>query len=325
MKVPSFWRCKGIVSTLLLPAAALYRLAARARHAVTVPHSVPVPVICIGNLVAGGSGKTPVALALGELMAAQGAKPHFLSRGYKGILKGPVLVDPLRHTANEVGDEPLLLAQLLPTWVSKDRLAGARAAVKAGAGTIIMDDGYQNPCLAKDINLLVVGGEYGFGNGRLLPAGPLREPPADGFARASAVMLIGQDRTGVLNAKPAHLPVLTARIEPQAQRAQWQGKAVIAFAGIARPEQFFATLESLGADIRARFAYADHHVFRPADLDELEKAASLHRAALVTTTKDYARLAPSWRAHVQVLPVRAVFDNNTTLIQLVLGAPPLAG
>jgi tetraacyldisaccharide 4'-kinase len=258
-------------------------------------------VICVGNLVAGGAGKTPIAIAIAERLIARGKAVHFLSRGYGGREKGLLRVDPARHAAADVGDEPLLLARIAPAWVSRDRAAGAAAAVAAGAQIIVMDDGFQNPGLAKDLSLLAVDGGYGFGNGRVMPAGPLREPLAAGLARADAVALIGTDQCGVADRLPPSLPLLRAVLAPIA--AALAGRRVFAFAGIARPEKFFATLQSMGCVLAGRRAFADHHAYGEAEVAALIEEARHADAVPVTTEKDAVRLPPALRAGIETLPV----------------------
>ena len=174
MRAPEFWARDGGFAALLAPLGLSYDLAGRLHRALARPHSVPVPVICVGNLVAGGAGKTPLVIALVEALATRGQRAYCLTRGYGGCEAGPVRVDPAAHDAKRVGDEALLLARIAPTWVARDRAAGARAASAAGAGIIVMDDGFQNPHIAKDLSLLAVDGAYGFGNAKVMPAGPLR-------------------------------------------------------------------------------------------------------------------------------------------------------
>src|SRR5262245_39790092 len=253
MRPPDFWSSRRVLSTLLVPAGCVYALATR-RRLKRAGWRALVPVVCVGNIGIGGAGKTPVALALVALLHAAERNPHFLTRGYRGREAGPVRVDPARHDARAVGDEPLLLARAAPTWVAKDRAAGARAAVGAGAGCIVMDDGLQNPSLVKDLSLVVVDGGYGFANERVLPAGPLREPIAGGIARADAIVLVGEDATGAVR-HFAGKPVLAARIVPDEAGMRFAGKPVVAFCGIGRPEKFFATLKSLGAVLAAEMPY----------------------------------------------------------------------
>jgi tetraacyldisaccharide 4'-kinase len=311
LPTPEFWARPGLIPDLLQPLAWAYAAAGAARRAWTRPWRAPVPVICVGNLVAGGAGKTPVAIALARRLQAKGRAVHLLSRGYGGSLAGPVAVDRQRHDAGQVGDEALLLAAAAPAWIARDRSAGARAAIAAGAECLLLDDGLQNPTLAKDLSLLVVDGEYGFGNGRVLPAGPLREPLARGLARADAVVLMGEDRAGV-TARLAGKPLLHARLAPE-NAAAFAGRAVVAFAGIGRPAKFFAMLDGIKAQLVARHAFADHHPYRAAELHRLLAEADAAHAVLVTTAKDAARLPVEWRAHIEVLTVTAEFDEGGLL------------
>jgi tetraacyldisaccharide 4'-kinase len=313
MKTPGFWyRPEATPAAwLLTPAGLLYDAASRLRRSLVEPQRAPVPVACIGNLVAGGAGKTPVALALGRRLGEIGIAVHFLSRGHGGSLAGPVRVDPERHSAAEVGDEPLLLARAAPAWVSRDRPAGARAAAAAGAGLILMDDGFQNPSLAKDLSLLVVDGGSGFGNGRILPAGPLRERPEDGLKRADAVVVMGPDRAGIGALAARHgLPALGARLVPDAaDAARLRGRRVLAFAGIGRPGKVFATLAELGAEIAGAVPFPDHHAYTPDEIMRLAETAQERQAVLVTTEKDLVRLPPDARPMVEALRVDLAWDD----------------
>ncbi|MCH2393441.1 tetraacyldisaccharide 4'-kinase [Oceanibaculum sp.] len=303
MRAPGFWERRGDWrSRLLSPAAFAYGWAARCRARTAQPWTASVPVICIGNLVAGGAGKTPVALAIMALLKDRGVAAHFLSRGHGGSLTGPVRVDPEVHSAADVGDEPLLLAEAAPAWVSGDRVAGAKAAIAAGAQAIVMDDGFQNPSLAKSLSLIVVDGGYGFGNGLLLPAGPLREPVTDGLAHAQAVVLIGEDRTGAAAQIGNALPILPARLTPVAG-ADLTGRRVLAFAGIGRPEKFFESLSEAGAEIVESAAFPDHYPYSTTEIAALAKRADDAGLLPVTTRKDWVRLPPAYRDGIAVLDV----------------------
>jgi tetraacyldisaccharide 4'-kinase len=315
LPTPEFWAHSGLVPALLQPLAWAYAAGGAARQAWTHPWHAPVPVICVGNLVAGGAGKTPVTIALARRLQAGGRSVHLLSRGYGGSLGGPVAVDRARHDAAQVGDEPLLLAAAAPTWIARDRPAGARAAIAAGAQCLLLDDGLQNPTLAKDLSLLVIDGAYGLGNGRVLPAGPLREPLRTGLARVDTVVLMGEDRCGVTPLL-AGKTVLRAHLVPE-NAAAFAGRTVVAFAGIGRPAKFFATLAGTGARLAARHAFADHHRYRADELQRLFSEAETAHAALVTTAKDAVRLPAEWRAHVEVLSVRAEFDDAAALDRLI--------
>lgn len=308
MRAPEFWSGRGVASSLLLPAAWLYTAAVRWRFNRTAPWRAPVPVLCVGNITAGGAGKTPLAIALAGTLAARGFKPAFLTRGYRGSLVGPVAVDPRTHDYRQVGDEPLLLARHAPTWVARDRCAGARAAAGAGADVVVMDDGFQNPALYKDLSLLAIDGGYGFGNGRVHPAGPLREPVADALARADAAVVIGDDRAGVMAALEA-AETLRARYEPTPEAERLAGKRVVAFAGIGRPDKFFDTLSEIGATVVEALPYPDHHPFKAEDVMLACEIAAEREAVPVTTEKDFVRLPEDGRSMVEVAPVRLVFER----------------
>lgn len=324
MRTPAFWyRPPGAAAAALAPLGALYGLIGRRRLAASAPRRVGVPVICVGNLVAGGAGKTPVGLAILAALRARGVNAHALTRGHGGREAGPLRVDPTRHGAADVGDEALLLAESAPCWVARDRAAGAEAAVAAGAGAIVMDDGFQNPGLFKDRALVVVDGAVGFGNGRLIPAGPLRERIADGLRRASALVIVGPDQTGAA-ALAGGLPVLRARLAPDESGLALAGRRVLAFAGIGRPEKFFMTMESLGAAVVARRSFADHHPYQAAEIHALLGQAAALDALPVTTAKDAVRLPADLRARVAVLPVAIVWDAPADLDRL-LDHPSLKG
>lgn len=261
----------------------------------------PVPVLCCGNASVGGAGKTTVALDLAHRLVARGVAVHCISRGYGGRARGPLRVDPGQHGADLVGDEPLLLAAVAPTWVGADRAASAKAAVAAGAGALLMDDGLQNPDLVKDASLLVIDGAAGFGNGRVMPAGPLREPVAAAAARCRAAVLIGMDGRGARAALPDRLPVLGAWLVPD---QALHGMRILAFAGIARPAKFYATLEQAGATVAGTMGFPDHHRFRPHELRSVMARAAQLGAAPVTTPKDAVRLPLAWQDRVKTVGVR---------------------
>jgi tetraacyldisaccharide 4'-kinase len=317
-QAPEFWGRSGLLSDLLLPLAWSYAALGAARRRRRPSWQASVPVLCIGNLVAGGAGKTPVALSLAPILRAAGKVPHILSRGYGGSLTGPMQVDPARHSAAETGDEPLLLAQAAPTWIGADRVASARAAIAAGAQILLLDDGFQNPTLHQDLSLVIIDGAYGLGNGRVIPAGPLREPAAGGLARAQAIVLIGDDRTGIARCGKS---LLTARLDPRGAD-DLKGQKIVAFAGIGRPEKFFATLRALGADLVTTHPFPDHHPYRESELARLVAEASTQGALLVTTEKDRVRMTPPWRARIRVLKVEIVWDDVAALMRLL--APVLA-
>jgi tetraacyldisaccharide 4'-kinase len=260
----------------------------------------------------GGAGKTPVALALAARLSARGRRPHLLTRGYGGALAGPVRVDPASHGAAAVGDEALLLAAVAPTWCGHDRVRGASAAVAAGADLLILDDGFQNPRLHQDLALLVVDGGFGFGNHRLMPAGPLREPLDVGLARASAVVQLGVDEAGL----ERHLPgdvTLRARLEAAPDAPDLRGRRVVAFAGIGRPEKFFRSLTEAGARLVGRHGFADHHRYRRHELRALLAEAEDKGALCVTTAKDAVRLPGELRAAITIWSVVVIWQDRSAL------------
>ena len=314
MRAPAFWHSDGVLPRLLSPVSKVVA-AATARRVARPDWRAPVPVVCCGNVTLGGAGKTTLALDLGRRLIARGGKVHFITRGYGGRARGTLLVDPARHDAAWVGDEALLLTNLAPTWIGVDRAASAREAVRAGATVLVMDDGLQNPGLAQDVPLLVIDGATGFGNGRVIPAGPLREPIAAGAARCRAAVLIGDDQTNARAALPARLPVLQAHLRPDA--VDLDGRRVVAFAGIARPSKFYATLAQAGADIVAHIDFPDHHRYTSRDLQRvLDRAATLDARAW-TTPKDAVRLPPAIRAQVGVTGVRLAWTDEAALDALL--------
>jgi tetraacyldisaccharide 4'-kinase len=276
-----------------------------------------VPVICCGNAGVGGAGKTTLVLDLCARLQARPLRVHLLTRGHGGAARGPLAVDPARHTVRDVGDEALLLARAAPTWLGADRAATARAAIAAGAQVLLMDDGLQNPTLAKTASLLVVDGPAGFGNGRVLPAGPLREPVRAAAARCAAAILVGEDEARGLARLPPGLPVLRADLRPGDGLAALAGRPVVAFAGIGRPEKFFAMLEAAGVAVARRVPFADHHVFSPAELGRLARLAAELGAVPVTTPKDHMRIPAAERAGFAVLGVRLAWRDEAALDALL--------
>jgi tetraacyldisaccharide 4'-kinase len=325
---PLFWgKPPGLVADLLLPIGAACDAAGRLRRAMSHSYRPSVPVVCVGNLVAGGAGKTPVALALAEWLVERGVLVHIVTRGYGGRLRGPMRVDPVVHDALAVGDEALLLAARAPCWVARDRTAGVRAAVAAGAGAILLDDGFQNPTVVKTLALIVVDAAYGFGNGRVIPAGPLRENLRGGLARADGVVLLGEegDASGTEPMQTVRgLPILRAVLAPVGGE-RLIGLRLLAFAGIGRPEKFFSTLRALGAVLVGARAFPDHHRFRVAELEGLRRDAERAGARLATTAKDIVRIPPVRRIGIEVLEVEVRWADPAALAGLirsvVLSAP----
>lgn len=323
MRAPGFWSRTdpSVAARLLRPLGALYAAATARRVAREPDHRAGVPVICLGNLTAGGTGKTPAAIALAGLLQARGLEVAVVSRGYGGALQGPVRVDPERHGADAVGDEPLLLAAFAPVWVSRDRAAGVRAAETSGAAAILLDDGFQNPSVAKDLSLVVVDAEVGFGNGLPIPAGPLRETVGAGLARADAILSVGAEAAqAAFRSRWGDLltpPVLTARLVPLPTGLPLDGLKAVAFAGIGRPSKFFRTLRDAGAEPVREIALGDHQPLTPTLMRRLEREAAALNAQLVTTEKDAVRLPASFRTKVMTVPVRLEFDDPAAMNRLL--------
>ena len=317
MRQPEFWYERSaaarLAAILLTPLGWIYGATVAFRSRFTRPYRCRARVVCIGNLTAGGTGKTPVAMEFGRLLTARGARIVFLSRGYGGIVRGPAFVAS-NDCATRVGDEPLLLTTVAPVIVARNRAAGAKLADDNGFDTIIMDDGHQNFSLAKDLSVVVVDAATGFGNVLVLPAGPLREPVSRGLRRADAIILMGdgspRETVGSI------LPTLRARLVT-ADSEIWMGRRVVAFAGIGRPEKFFASLKALGAQIVHARSYADHFVYSQAEIVRLKTQAIAENAALVTTEKDFVRVSPAERSGIEQLHVRAVFGDSKTLDRLL--------
>jgi tetraacyldisaccharide 4'-kinase len=319
MRDPAFWWTgRSAAAALLSPAAACYGAIA-ARRMAQPGFKAAAPVICVGNFTLGGAGKTPTAMALARILLGWGRRPFFLSRGYGGRDAGPVRIDQEGWTAADVGDEPLLLARVAPTIVARDRPAGVKAAVAGGADTIIMDDGLQNPSVAKDLAVAVVDGRRGIGNGRIFPAGPLRAPLAAQLDHIGALLLVGAAGSAadcaIAAARKRGLPVFQGDLQPSPDAvARLAGKPVLAFAGIADPGKFFATLEAHGIPVAIRRPFADHRPYAANEMAELMACAARNGLALVTTEKDMARLrgdpaAAELAARAAVLPVTLKFDD----------------
>ena len=325
MRAPAFWnrRRPGWQAYLLSPLAAIVARATAARVARAPDLRPERPVICLGNLNAGGTGKTPSVIALTALLLDRGVKPGVVSRGYGGTHEGPVRVDPAEHGAEEVGDEPLLIAAFAPVWVAKDRAAGVRAAIEGGSEVVILDDGHQNPAVEKALSIVVIDAKVGFGNGFVIPAGPLREPVQAGLQRADAVLAIGSPDAQAAFAADwgGHIPwpVLTASLKPLQTGLPISGLRVLAFAGIGRPEKFFDTLRQEGAEILRAVPLSDHQPLTEGLMRRLVADADSTGAQIVTTEKDAVRLPKSFRQRVMTVPVRLEFDDPDAVRALIDG------
>lgn len=321
MRAPDFWRTDNPLARFLEPFGLMVGAIAARRAARQPLVRAGVPVICVGNLTTGGTGKTPVVASIVRRLSARGHTPAVLMRGYGGRLKGPVRADLRLHNADDVGDEALLHARNGAAWVARVRAKAAAPAVANGADVLVMDDGHQHASLAKDLSLIVVDGRTGFGNERVFPAGPLREPIRGGLARAHAAVLMGEDRLGLAAGLSAHLPVLRARLAPGPERESLRGQRVVAFAGIGDPVKFYHTLQEIGARVTAFHPFEDHYSFDAADIQPILDEAYAIGAVPVTTAKDAVRLSPDQRQQVNVLSVDVAWekpDELDTLLAKVL-------
>jgi tetraacyldisaccharide 4'-kinase len=328
MREPAFWhRPPSFISLLLTPLGTLYG-AVTARRLQREGFDAGIPVLCVGNYHVGGAGKTPTVLALTKLLRELGETPVVLSRGYGGRLRGPIKVDPERHVAADVGDEPLMLARTVPVVVARDRVSGVAMVRSQGASVILMDDGFQNPAIAKDASLIVIDGDRGLGNACVFPAGPLRAPLAPQLERTDALIVIGNGTAA--EAVAAEIvargrPVISAHLKPDdVSVGSLGGKRVLAFAGIGDPSRFFRTLRASGIEVVREQAFADHHPFSQTEIETLIAEAKRDALTLVTTEKDLARLrsggqVPSWAREIVPFAVTLEFDDAAGLRKFVAG------
>ena len=305
-KQPPFWHQScSLWSCVLWPLGQIYGLIIAARFLLTKPFVAPIPVICVGNLSVGGAGKTPVCLALAQML--KNHRPYFLTRGYLGSLSEPTLVNLKKHQAGEVGDEALLLAKAAPTIMSKDRVAGAKLAFELGAGLIIMDDGFQNPSLQKDVSLLVFD-DYSLGNGCIFPAGPLRESLRQGMKRADGIILLGSKKVQTF------LPIFMAQAQVLGLKEK---EKLMAFCGIGQPLKFFNALRKAGHELVLTQSFPDHYVYSENDLKSLWEAAQKVKAKVVTTSKDWVKLPEKWQKKIQVVDIHLAFKNQNSLVKFI--------
>jgi tetraacyldisaccharide 4'-kinase len=313
MQSPKFWRRGGsvILPALLAPAAGLYRLGYLANRK-SKSIRVRIPVICVGAATVGGAGKTPLTAALARRLRQQGRKVHIITRGYGGNEKGPLRIEPGRHLAKDVGDETLILLQSAPTWVARDRIAGAVAAAQDGAEMVLLDDGLQNSRIAKDLSILTIDGISGFGNRWQLPAGPLREPVSKAAQRCQLAVIIGPDETGAAARLPKSLPVLEARIEPVGADAL-KGKRWVGFCGLGAPGKFRRTIEDMGLELLSWHEFPDHHRYSERQLDRLRDEAIGLKAGLLTTRKDWVRIPQDINQGITPLDIAMRFEDEELL------------
>lgn len=318
MKTPKFWHSNNafIVKYALGPLSGIYGAITRKRTGKKPDYNSAIPVVCVGNINMGGTGKTPITQSIARILQSEGKHPAILLRGYGGSITTATRVDAEKHTAKEVGDEAILHAQTMPTFVSPDRVKGAKLIEENGDfDVIIMDDGFQNPHLAKDVSLVVVDGIKGFGNNRIFPAGPLRETVEDGLARADALIIMGQDKHHLADEYKNRLPIFPARFAFSALDIDnLKTKDIVGFAGIGHPDKFFHSLEVAGLNILSRFEFADHRPYEKVDLLVLRRTAQALKAPLVTTMKDYVRLPKEWRKDIIALDGTVVWGKKDALL-----------
>lgn len=318
MRPPDFWSdAENVPARVLEPIGRIVGAVTTWRAGKTNQPRAPIPVISVGGVTVGGSGKTPIADSIAALLREQGEQPAILLRGYGGKLKTATRVDLDVHTPEDVGDEALLHARTFPTWVARSRLDAAQAAAAAGMTVAVLDDGHQHPGLHKDLSFLVIDGRDPFGNGLIFPAGPLRESPDAAARRAQAVVIVGEDVTGLAARIPTGLAILRARLVPGPEAAALKKQRVVAFAGIGNPKKFFRTLEEIGARVVARHRFEDHHRFDLADIQPILDEAFAVGAIPVTTTKDAMRLPADQRQQVNVLSIEVQWEDRDSLLPLL--------
>ncbi len=308
MKTPTFWNKKSLLAYMLSPLGWLYNFATLLRIAIKKPYKAEIPVICIGNLTAGGTGKTPVSIAVADILSKKGQTPFFISRGYGGKLSG-VLVNNKIHTPTEVGDEPLLLSQSANVCINHNRAEAAKLAIANGAQILIMDDGFQNPTLYKDLSFLVFNGKFGIGNGMALPAGPLRETFNSGIKRADAIIIIGKDETNL--SQKTTLPIFYADIKEE--KPQTSNPNVYAFAGIGYPEKLYQSLKNVGLNVVKTKDFPDHHFYTKAELEDIIQTAKNENLDIFTTSKDYVKIPADLQPYFNVLNIKISWHDQKAL------------
>ena len=315
LKTPKFWSGLNWQSIILLPFSFIWKLGHYLRQKNAKPIKIKIPVICVGNLTVGGSGKTPVVITLCRFLSGIGKLPSVLTRGFGGNEKGPIFVDTNLHQSSDVGDEPLMMAHSIDVCVSRKRPLGASHIIaNKQVDCIVMDDGLQNPTLEKDLKLAVFDGRFGIGNGLLLPAGPMREKLEDGLRNVDMVIFNGEDETNLTQKIPSNIPVFTGELRPDDEIIEhMKNRRVYGFAGIGNPSRFFKTLRLIGADIVGEAHFADHHPYTDADMTQLYEDAIQAGSELVTTQKDWMRLPVEWRDRVLTVPVRIHFSASDSI------------
>jgi tetraacyldisaccharide 4'-kinase len=318
LKAPKFWYNKHdtIYSGILYPFSLLFRFGTKLRNFFSIVKPSPIPTICIGNIVVGGAGKTPVSMKIGNLLIKAGYNPHFISKGYTGVIKDSTKVQPW-HSPVSVGDESLLLSKIASTWIGINRTKSSYLAKKNGADCLIMDDGFQNPSIGKDFSIVVIDGEQEFGNKRVIPSGPLRESILRGLSRTNAIIVIGKISNNLKTIIPSKIPIFNAKFDIKKNNKIYKGKNITAFAGLAYPDKFFKTLKANGARIEKEITYPDHHIYNENDLLSLAESANKTKSILVTTMKDFVRIPKSYRPLINILDGEIIFENESMLVEML--------
>ena len=318
LKAPKFWYQKKdtILSRLLYPFSLIFRFGTKIRNLFSFAKIANLPVICVGNIVIGGAGKTPVALKIGKLMIQAGYNPHFISKGYAGIIKSSTLVENW-HSPKSVGDEPILLSKIAPTWIGVDRNKSIELAEIKGSNCIIMDDGFQNPNIYKNFSIIVINASQEFGNKRVIPSGPLRESINRGLSRTNLIIVIGDVTDFLKNIIPSHIPIIGAKFNINNDNKIFKGQKITAFAGIAYPEKFFESLKEQGAKVVREIIYPDHHIFNENDILNLAEIANKTKSILVSTQKDFVRIPKSYRSLINTLDGEIIFDNEDLIKEIL--------
>jgi len=317
-KAPKFWYLKKdtYLSNSLYPFSLLFRLGTKLRNILSQKKKSELPIICIGNIVVGGAGKTPVSLKIGKMLRLAGYSPHFVSKGYSGIEKNNTLIQKW-HSPKSVGDESILLSEVAPTWIGIDRNKSFHLAKEKGADCIIMDDGFQNPTIQKDFSIIVINEEQEFGNKRVMPSGPLRESITRGLSRTNLIVIIGRISEEIQTKIPSHIPIINSAFVISNENKIFKGQKITAFAGIAYPDKFFNSLRKQGAKIVKEIIYPDHHIFNENDLLNLAEIANKTQSILVTTKKDYVRIPKSYRTLINTLEGEITFEDENLFLEIL--------
>tara|TARA_B100000686_G_C16700785_1_gene923241 strand:+ start:521 stop:1486 length:966 start_codon:yes stop_codon:yes gene_type:complete len=317
MPIPKFWEKNNILSLILTPLSFSYELLYKLRKILTKPTQLNIPVVCIGNITVGGAGKTPTAMTVAKYFLSKGLNPHFLSRGYGRKLKGTIKVNH-HHSSLMVGDEPILLSKIAPTWVCDNKLDGAKEAQKNGADVLIMDDGFQNPTIYKNLSFLVIDEGFGFGNNKIIPAGPLRERVSEAISRADGIIVIkspdGETKDFI---NYCTKPTIYANLIPSEESALFEKTKITAFCGIGRPNKFYSSIQSIGAEIVSKHNFSDHHNYTPEELMEIIEDSSFNQSTPVTTEKDWVRLPEEAKKMISYIKVDLVFTNSKTIYKML--------